>query len=175
MGALMFFVFALIFAHDLVTPLFFLLAFVSFLLGVIGEVDSVIRKTRRHVRTVTQKKSKSGNNSHHHSSHHSQTHHTHKHTLKTEDGEEIVSLPVSKTEEFHFVKLADMTYEGKNYAIMQRARHLKNRGIDDAILFRIEEGANGELDYVIERNEKIVGTVFTEYRKEIATETKTKE
>ncbi len=180
MGSLMCFVLAFLFNHKLLTPLFWLFAAVLFLLGLFGEIDSVFRKMRRYKKTVVQKKKKSHSTHtpHRHSdeskrSHGNHGHHSHERVMKTEDGEDIVSLPVSKTEELHFVKLADMTYEGKPYVIMQRARHLKNRGIDDAVLFRVETGENGETDYVIERNEKIVGTVFTEYRKNLGAESET--
>ena len=167
MVSFMFLVFAFLVNHILLTPLFWCIAAILFLLGVWGEIEIVLRKHRRYVRKETAKQK----STHHSSSHKTSTHssHTHTHTreriMKTADGEDILTLPVSKTEELHYVKIADVQYEGNDYAIMQRARHFKEREIDDAVVFRVTLGENGEKEYAVERNEKIVGAVFMLYRK----------
>ena len=137
-----------------------------FLLGLWGEVEKVLRKRRRYIRKETEKRA-STHTPHHSTQKKTGTHgkHTRTRIMKTEDGEDILSLPVSKTEELHFVKIAEVQYEGQDYAIMQRARHLKERELDDAIVFRVTTTENGVKDYALERNEKIIVAIFTQYRK----------
>lgn len=85
-----------------------------------------------------------------------------------EDEDDIVVLVNEEGEEVEFVEIAGIAYRGNFYAVLQPVELLDGMGEDEALVFKVTKGANGEDNFEIEIDETIIKAVYDEYLKLIA-------
>ena len=82
--------------------------------------------------------------------------------MENRDDDTIVLL--SKTgEEIEFIEIAGIALEGNFYAILQPVELVEGMRDDEALVFKVSRGENGEDKFEIELDEEIIDKVFTEY------------
>jgi len=85
-----------------------------------------------------------------------------------EDEDDIVTLVNEEGEEIEFVEIAGIAYRGNFYAVLQPVELLEGMGEDEALVFKVTKGTNGEDNFEIEIDETIIKAVYDEYLKLIA-------
>lgn len=85
-----------------------------------------------------------------------------------EDEDDIITLVNEEGEEVEFVEIAGIAYRGNFYAVLQPVELLDGMGEDEALVFKVAKGANGEDNFEIEIDETIIKAVYEEYLKLIA-------
>lgn len=80
-------------------------------------------------------------------------------------GDDIVTLTSANGEEIDFVEIAGIAYRGNFYAILQPVELLDGMGDDEALVFKVTRGRNGEDSFNIELDDAIIDAVFKEYNK----------
>lgn len=83
-------------------------------------------------------------------------------------GDDIVTLTSANGEEIDFVEIAGIAYGGNFYAILQPVELLDGMDDDEALVFKVTRGRNGEDSFQIELNDAIIDAVFKEYNKLLA-------
>ena len=83
----------------------------------------------------------------------------------TPNDDDIVTLLSANGEEIDFVEIAGIAYRGNFYAILQPVELLDGMDDDEALVFRVSRGADGEDKFDIELDDAIVDAVFKEYDK----------
>lgn len=82
--------------------------------------------------------------------------------MENRDDDTIVLL--SKTgEEIEFIEIAGIALEGNFYTILQPVELIEGMRDDEALVFKVSRGENGEDKFEIELDEEIIDKVFTEY------------
>ncbi len=79
------------------------------------------------------------------------------------DNDGIITLLSANGEEIDFTAIAVIVYKGRHYAIMQPAELLEGMGDDEALVFRVTVGPDGNNSFEIEMNNQIIDAVFAEY------------
>ncbi len=82
-----------------------------------------------------------------------------------EDDDDIVTLTSADGEEIDFVEIAGIVHEGNFYAILQPVELLEGMDDDEALVFKVSRGENGEDKFEIELDDDIIDVVFAEYNK----------
>lgn len=82
-----------------------------------------------------------------------------------EEDDGIVTLLSATGEEVDFVEIAGIAHEGNFYAILQPVELLEGMEEDEALVFKVSRGANGEDHFEIELDEDIIDAVFAEYNR----------
>ncbi len=82
-----------------------------------------------------------------------------------EDNDDIITLMSAGGEEIDFVEIAGIAHEGSFYAILQPVELLEGMEDDEALVFRVSRGENGEDKFEIELDDAIIDVVFAEYNK----------
>ena len=82
-----------------------------------------------------------------------------------EDEDDIVTLLSANGEEIDFVEIAGIAYEGNFYAILQPVELLEGMEEDEALVFKVTRGADGEDHFEVELDEEIIDAVFVEYNR----------
>ena len=82
-----------------------------------------------------------------------------------EDEDDIVVLVNEEGEEVEFVEIAGIAYRGNFYAILQPIELLEGMEEDEALVFKVTKGANGEDNFEIEIDETVIKAVYDEYLK----------
>ena len=77
---------------------------------------------------------------------------------------EIEDLKLQK-EEVDFVEIAGIAYRGNFYAILQPVELLDGMEEDEALVFKVTRGKDGEDKFEIELDDAIIDAVFEEYNK----------
>ena len=85
-----------------------------------------------------------------------------------EDEDDIITLVNEEGEEVEFVEIAGIAYRGNFYAVLQPVELLEGMGEDEALVFKVTKGGNGEDNFEIEIDETIIKAVYEEYLKLIA-------
>lgn len=85
-----------------------------------------------------------------------------------EDDDDIITLVNEEGEEVEFVEIAGIAYRGNFYAVLQPVELLDGMGEDEALVFKVTKGADGEDNFEIEIDESIIDAVYNEYLKLIA-------
>lgn len=85
-----------------------------------------------------------------------------------EDEDDIITLVNEEGEEVEFVEIAGIAYRGNFYAVLQPVELLDGMGEDEALVFKVTKGADGEDNFEIEIDEAIIDAVYNEYLKLIA-------
>ena len=88
-----------------------------------------------------------------------------KKSAKNNKGDDIITLQSANGENIDFVEIAGIAYGGKFYAILQPVKLLEGMGKDEALVFKVTRGKNGEDNFEIELNDAVVDAVFKEYDK----------
>lgn len=78
------------------------------------------------------------------------------------DNDGIITLKTAKGEDIEFVEIAGIAYKGKYYAILQPVILLDGMKDDEALVFRVTQGKDGD-KFDIETDDKIIDAVFQEY------------
>ncbi len=79
--------------------------------------------------------------------------------------DDIVTLLSADGEEIDFVEIAGIALKGNFYAILQPVELLENMDDDEALVFRVSRGADGEDKFEIELDDDIIEAVFDEYNR----------
>ena len=81
------------------------------------------------------------------------------------DDDDIVTLLSAEGEEIDFVEIAGIAYKGAFYAILQPVELLDGMDDDEALVFKVTRGKDGEDKFEIELDDTIIDAVFAEYNK----------
>lgn len=81
------------------------------------------------------------------------------------DEDDIVTLLSADGEEIDFVEIAGIAYRGNFYAVLQPVELLDGMNDDEALVFKVSKGKEGEDNFEIELDEAIIDAVFEEYQK----------
>ncbi|MBQ7307964.1 MAG: DUF1292 domain-containing protein [Clostridia bacterium] len=79
------------------------------------------------------------------------------------ENDDIVTLLSATGEQIDFLEIAGIAYKGKFYAILQPVELLDGMSEDEALVFQVSRGENGEDKFEIELDEDIIEAVFKEY------------
>ena len=82
-----------------------------------------------------------------------------------EDNDDIVTLLSATGEEIDFVEIAGIAHNGNFYAILQPVELLDGMEEDEALVFKVSRGADGEDHFEIELDDDVIDAVFTEYNR----------
>ena len=82
-----------------------------------------------------------------------------------EDDDDIVTLLSANGEEIDFVEIAGIAYKGGFYAILQPVDLLDGMDDDEALVFKVTRGKDGEDKFEIELDDSVIDAVFAEYNK----------
>lgn len=86
----------------------------------------------------------------------------------TEDDDDIVTLIGEDGEEVDFIEIAGIAYRGSFYAVLQPVELLEGMSDEEALVFKVTKGENGEDNFEIEIDETIINAVYEEYLKLLA-------
>ena len=79
--------------------------------------------------------------------------------------DDIVTLLSATGEEIDFIEIAGIAHRGNFYAILQPVELLEGMAEDEALVFKVSRGENGEDKFEIELNDEIIEAVFAEYNR----------
>lgn len=79
------------------------------------------------------------------------------------DDDDIITLTGADGEEIDFVEIAGIAYEGNFYAILQPVELIEGMDDDEALVFKVSRGYDGEDKFDIELDDAIIEAVFDEY------------
>ena len=82
-----------------------------------------------------------------------------------EEEDDIVTLLTDNGEEVDFVEIAGIAYKGEFYAILQPVELLEGMEEDEALVFKVTRGADGEDNLNIVLDDEIIDAVFEEYNR----------
>ena len=82
-----------------------------------------------------------------------------------EDDDDVVTLLSANGEEIDFVEIAGIAYKGSFYAILQPVELLEGMDDDEALVFKVTRGKDGEDKFEIELDDSVIDAVFAEYNK----------
>ena len=85
------------------------------------------------------------------------------HMQKDED--DVITLMTADGEEVDFVEIAGIAYRGNFYAILQPVELLDGMEEDEALVFKVSRGKDGEDKFEIELDDAVIDAVFDEYNK----------
>ena len=81
------------------------------------------------------------------------------------DDDDVVTLLSANGEEIDFVEIAGIAYKGSFYAILQPVELLEGMDDDEALVFKVSRGKDGEDKFEIELDDTVIDAVFAEYNK----------
>ena len=79
--------------------------------------------------------------------------------------DDIITLLAPSGEEIDFIEIAGIAYDGKFYAILQPVELLDGMEDDEALIFKVSRGKDGQDKFEIELNDSVIDAVFEEYNK----------
>lgn len=79
--------------------------------------------------------------------------------------DDIVTLLSATGEKIDFVEIAGIAHKGNFYAILQPVELIEGMADDEALVFKVSRGENGEDKFEIELDDEIIDAVFAEYNK----------
>ena len=82
-----------------------------------------------------------------------------------DEGDDIVTLHNANGEEIDFIEIAGIAHKGEFYAILQPVELLEGMDDDEALVFKVKRGADGEDKFEIELDDEIIEAVFAEYNR----------
>jgi hypothetical protein len=82
-----------------------------------------------------------------------------------EEDDDIVTLMSTTGEEIDFVEIAGIAYKGHFYAILQPVELLDGMDDDEALVFEVTRGTDGNDQFNIVLEDEIIDAVFAEYGK----------
>ena len=84
---------------------------------------------------------------------------------KDYNDDDIITLLSDKGEEMKFTEIAGIAYKNSFYAILQPVKLLDGMDDDEALVFKVTKGSDGEDKFEIELDDNIIDAVFEEYNK----------
>ena len=81
------------------------------------------------------------------------------------DEDDVVTLVSADGEEVDFIEVAGIAYQGGFYAILQPVELLEGMEEDEALVFKVTRGKNGEDKFEIELDDTTIDAVFSEYNR----------
>ncbi len=82
-----------------------------------------------------------------------------------DENDDIITLFSADGEEIDFVEIAGIAHAGNFYAILQPVELLEGMDEDEALVFKVTRGPNGEDNFEIELDDDIINAVFEEYNR----------
>ena len=82
-----------------------------------------------------------------------------------EEEDDIITLLSDSGEEINFVEIAGIAHKGNFYVILQPVELIDGREEDEALVFKVKRGEDGEDQFEIELDENIIDAVFAEYNR----------
>ena len=79
--------------------------------------------------------------------------------------DDIVTLLSADGEEIDFVEIAGIAHKGNFYAILQPVELIEGMDDDEALVFKVSRGKDGEDKFEIELDDSIIEAVFAEYNR----------
>ena len=79
--------------------------------------------------------------------------------------DDIVTLIGADGEQIDFVEIAGIAHKGHFYAILQPVELIDGMSDDEALVFKVTRGENGEDKFEIELDDEIINAVFAEYNR----------
>ena len=79
------------------------------------------------------------------------------------ENDDIVILKTADGEEIQFVEIAGIAHKGNFYAILQPVELIEGMQDDEALVFKVSRGENGEDRFEIELDDEIITKVFEIY------------
>ncbi len=79
--------------------------------------------------------------------------------------DDIVTLRSATGEDIDFVEIAGIAHDGNFYAILQPVELLEGMSSDEALVFKVTRGEDGEDRFEIELDDDIIEAVFAEYNR----------
>lgn len=76
----------------------------------------------------------------------------------------IITLTSASGEEIEFEEIAGIAYGGNFYVILQPVELLEGMDDDEALVFKVTRGPNGD-NFQIETDDDIISHVFEEYNR----------
>lgn len=87
------------------------------------------------------------------------------HVNNFDNDDDVISLYSENGEKIDFVEIAGIAYKGNFYVILQPKELLYGMGEDEALVFKVSRGDDGEDKFEIELDDDIIDAVFAEYDK----------
>lgn len=84
--------------------------------------------------------------------------------LLNED-DDVVTLLSATGEAIDFIEIAGISHNGSFYAILQPVKLIEGMNDDEALVFKVSKGQNGEDKFEIELDDAIIDAVFENYQK----------
>ena len=81
------------------------------------------------------------------------------------DEDDIITLMTAEGEEVDFIEVAGIAYRGNFYAILQPVELLDGMEEDEALVFKVSRGQDGQDKFEIELDDEIIDAVFAEYNR----------
>lgn len=81
------------------------------------------------------------------------------------DDDDVITLVADNGEEIDFIEIAGIAYRGNFYAILQPIKLIDGMEADEALIFKVNRGKDGEDKFEIELDDSIIDAVFVEYNK----------
>ena len=81
------------------------------------------------------------------------------------ENDDIVTLKSADGEEIDFVEIAGIAHQGEFYAILQPVELLEGMADDEALVFHVSKGEDGNEKIAIELDDEIIEAVFAEYNR----------
>ena len=81
------------------------------------------------------------------------------------ENDDIVVLTSADGQEIEFVEIAGIAHNGSFYAILQPVELIEGMDDDEAFVFKVTKGPNGDDQFNIELDEEIIDAVFSAYNK----------
>ena len=79
--------------------------------------------------------------------------------------DDTITLLSANGDEIDFVEIAGIAHKGNFYAILQPVELLEGMSEDEALVFRVSRGEDGEDHFEIELDDEIIDAVFAEYNR----------
>ena len=79
------------------------------------------------------------------------------------ENDDIVVLLTADGEEIRFIEIAGIAHKGNFYAILQPEELIEGMADDEAFVFRVSRGENGNEKFEIELDDEIIEAVFKIY------------
>lgn len=84
--------------------------------------------------------------------------------MKYED-DDIITLQTADGEDIDFLEIAGIAYNGGFYMILQPVELLDGMADDEALVFKVERGKDGDDKFEIELDDEVIDAVFFEYNR----------
>lgn len=79
--------------------------------------------------------------------------------------DDIITLQTANGESVDFIEVAGIAYNKNFYVILQPVELLDGMEDDEALVFKVSRGTDGEDKFEIELDDEIIDAVFKEYNR----------